>query len=175
MFLPWCETAARRQRLQPTIGLCNVASEGQHRPINKESVGLIRPIQCRVERRSQRPHSRVVDSAAWLIAKIDNGGRVGCIRDSIQRLMWDIEMDGMERFIQQKSRISLQIIKCGPAGPNSESRKLATFFPIFLIGKVAKLKRDEEGILARDAMGHGMRRVIRAYLREADNILAQGT
>src|SRR5215510_2759139 len=163
MFLPWCETAARRQRLQPTIGLCNVASECQHRPINKESVGLIRPIQRRVKRRRQCPHSRVVDSPAWLITKIVNGGRVGCICDGIQRLMWEIEMDGMERFIQQESRISLQIIERDPAGPKSENGKLATVLPILVIGKVAKLKRDEEGILARDRTRQGMRRVIRAY------------
>src|SRR5215467_78221 len=139
MFLPWCETAARRQRLQPTIGLCNVASERQHRPINEQSVGLIRPIQCRVKRRRQCPHSRVVDSAAWLIAKIADGGRAGCVCDGIQRLKWEIEMDGMERFIQQESRISLQIIECGPAGPKSENRTLAAFLPILVIGKVAKL------------------------------------
>src|SRR5215475_9663639 len=87
--------------------------------------------------------------------------------------MWEIEMHGMERFILQESRISLQIIECGPAGPKSESRKLATFLPIFVIGKIAKLKRDEEGILAGDGTRHGMRRVIRAYFREADDMLAQ--
>src|SRR5215471_16137177 len=62
-LLPWCETAARRQRLQATICLCNVASKCQHRPINKQSVGLIRSIQCRIKRKRQCPHSRVIDSA----------------------------------------------------------------------------------------------------------------
>src|SRR5262245_42740459 len=89
--------------------------------------------------------------------------------------MGEIKMHGMKGFIQQEFRISLQIMECGPAGPKSENRKLATFLPIFVIGKVAKLKRDEEGILARNGARHGMRGVIRAYFREANDILAQGT
>src|SRR5262245_46906301 len=148
MFLPWGETATRRQCLQATIGLGNVASECQHRPIDKQSVGLIRSIQCRVKRGRQCPHNGIVDSAARLIAKVTNVWRVGCICDGIERPMWEIEMHGMERFIQQEPGISLQIIERGPACPKSESGKLATFFPICVIGKVPKLKRDEEGILA---------------------------
>src|SRR5262245_32989683 len=89
--------------------------------------------------------------------------------------MGEIKMHGMKGFIQQEFRISLQIIECGPASPKSENRKLATFLPILVIRKVTKLKRDEEGILARNGTRHGMRGVIRAYFREANDILAQGT
>src|SRR5262245_25444035 len=88
--------------------------------------------------------------------------------------MWEVEMHGMERFIQQESRISLQIMECGPAGPKSENRKLATSLPIFVIGKVAKLKRDEERILARNGARHGMRGEIRASFRQANNTPVQG-
>jgi hypothetical protein len=74
--------------------------------------------------------------------------------------MREIEMDGMERLIYKESGISLQIVECGPSGAERETGKLATFFPIFVIGKVAKLKRDEEGVLAWNGIRYGMRRVV---------------
>jgi hypothetical protein len=79
----------------------------------------------------------------------------------------------MERLIHKESGISLQIVECGAAGPKSENGKLATFLPIAVIGKVAKLKCDEEGVLAWDRIGYRMHRMVCAYFREANDALAQ--
>src|SRR5262245_13189559 len=88
--------------------------------------------------------------------------------------MRKIEVHGMKRLIYKKSGISSQIVECGPAGAEGENGKLATSFPIFVIRKVAKLKRDKKGVLSWDGIRYSMRRVVRAYFREADDAVVQG-
>ena len=110
--LPRSKTAASRSACpQSAIGLRDVRGERKHHVIDEKLVGLGRPTQRLQKRRADMTDDLVVMADAELTGEFTNARRAGLLGDAVERRARKIEMEGVERLLDDEARIVLHVVQ----------------------------------------------------------------
>src|SRR5262245_35192841 len=110
--LPWRKAAPGEFSAAPqsAIGLRDVCGECEHHVIDEKLIGLVRPIQCIQQRRTEMTDHSVVMADAGLIGEFANTRRAGLFGEVVERRARQIKEDGMVWLVDDEARIALQVV-----------------------------------------------------------------
>ncbi|WP_425364296.1 hypothetical protein [Bradyrhizobium barranii] len=96
-------------------------------------------------------HDLVVMAETIPAREVANGRRAGFSRDSVEHQTGKIEMDGMERLVDDEARIVPEIVQIGRTGSDIRLRKALAVLPELAVRIILQLQADEIGVVGKRA------------------------
>jgi hypothetical protein len=100
------------------------------------------------------------------MVQIADSGRVGLVRDRIQRATRQIKEQVVVRRVEKSYGIAFQVMEINLTSPQVTHWHLPSVLPILAIGKIAQRQSDEKCIFPLDRVAQSQHRVIASSLRD---------
>ena len=150
-------------------------SECEHRVIDEEPIDLSRPTQRWQQRATDMTDDRVVMAVAEPRGQLTNARCAGLLGDAVERRARKIEMERVERLVDDESRIVLHVVQICCARSDISLGATLAALPEFAVRIIVKFQADNKGILKAHLAGKAPRGSIIPGFCDGDFGVAQRT